>query len=481
MMPVSTLSFAGILHERVRAHLFPGDGFESAAILLCSRTPGPRLRLLVREAILVPYADCRREPQSLTWPGHYIEDAIDRAERDQLVIILLHSHPGGFFDFSDVDNRSDQAAIPSLVHAFGDLHGSAVMVPGGAIRARLYGPDLVGRPVDLVSIVGHDLRFWWEMDARVGTPSHRPLAFTSDMRSELGRLSAGVIGLSGTGSVGGESLARIGFGRVKAIEFDVVELRNLDRILNSTSADAVAKRLKVDVYAEAVARYRGEGVVEKIAASVLSRKAVLAASQCDVLFCNVDTLEARQVADLISSAFLIPLFDVGVTIPVRQAGESVAIADVCGRIDYVQPGRSTLRDRGVYTAEGLRAEYLRKVAADDYAREIREGYFKGLIDEAPAVITLNMRAASACVNEFVARAYPFRLERNERYARTAFSLAACEEEYMAEGDFVASPNPLLARGAQEPLLGLPALALREASSTGAKVQKQNDAPHTLVA
>jgi hypothetical protein len=57
------------------------------------------------------------------------------------------------------------------------------------------------------------------------------------------------------------------------------------------------------------------------------------------MFCCVDTLEARQVADLVAAAFLIPLIDVGVTIPVRKAGARVAIADVCGRIDYVQPGR----------------------------------------------------------------------------------------------------------------------------------------------
>lgn len=482
MKPASTISFAGRQHARVRTHLFPGDGSEAAAILLCTRTPGPRLRLLVREAILVPHEACRRTRNSLTWPGDYIENAIDRAAPEGLAIVLLHSHPGGWFDFSDTDNRSDLEAIPSLLHACGDLHGSAIMVPAGAVRARLYSCDLNPRPVDLVSVASDNLDYWWESDARLGVPTRRPLAFTSSMRTELARLTAGVIGLSGTGSVGGETLARLGFGAIKAIEFDVVERRNLDRIINSTSADAAAERLKVDVYADAVARYRGEGVVDRIAASVLSRQAILAASQCDVLFCFVDTLEARQIADLISAAFLIPLFDAGVTIPVRGAGDGLAIADVCGRIDYVQPGGSTLRDRGVYSAEGLRAEYLRRVAPADYAREVRDGYFKGLLEEAPSVITLNARAAAACVNEFVARACPFRLESNERYARTTFSLAACEEDYTAEHEFVVSPNPMLARGSEEPLLGLPILAERKnASSIGPGKREQGDASSSLVA
>jgi hypothetical protein len=146
-------------------------------------------------------------------------------------------------------------------------------------------------------------------------------------------------------------------------------------------------------------------------------------------------------------------------IPIRDAGGVPAIGDVCGRVDYVQPGRSTLQDRGVYSPERLRAEYLRRTAPTAHREELAAGYIPGLIDEAPAVITLNMRAAAACMNEFIARAYPYRHEPNERYARTSFSLAACEEEFIAESTFVGSGNVvLLGRGSLEPLLGLPFLA-----------------------
>jgi hypothetical protein len=250
----------------------------------------------------------------------------------------------------------------------------------------------------------------------------------------------------------------LGFGRVYLIDFDRIEQRNLNRILNATRKDAAASRLKVERFAEAIAAHRGDGVAHAIAASLLTREAVLAASQSDVLFASVDSLEARQIADLIAAVFLIPLFDVGVTIPVRKAGTAaIAIADVCGRVDYVQPGRSTLADRKVYTPESLRAEYLRKAAPAAHRQELEAGYFKGAIDEAPAVMTLNMRAAAACVNEFIARAYPFRIESNELYARSTFSLVACEEEFTAEKEFAATANPVLARGAREPLLGLPVL------------------------
>lgn len=364
MMPETTLAFSGVLHAEVKDHLFPGDGMEAAAILICTRTPGSRLRLLVREVILVPYAACkRRERDAITWPGEYLEQAIDVAEPAGCTVVLIHSHPGGLFGFSAADDESDQKVIPSLFHAFGAVHGSAVMTTDGAVRARLYDPGMHEHPVDLVTVSGDDLRYWWVDKATDLDPVDRPIAFTNGMTAELGRLSALVIGASGTGSIIGEQLARLGFGRIRVVDYDRIEWKNLNRILNSSRADADANRLKVEVFAEAVNGYRGEDVAIAVPASITTREAVLAAAECDVLFCCVDTLEARHIADRIAAAFLLPLFDVGVVIPVRKKGDTFAVADVCGRIDYVQPGGSTLQDRGIYTPESLRGEYLRRGGA----------------------------------------------------------------------------------------------------------------------
>lgn len=453
------LAFAGIQHEQLRAHLFPGDGLEAAAVLLCSRANGPRVRLLVRDMILVPHAACSvRHSNFITWPGVYVEEALERAEAKDLTVVLIHSHPGGKFAFSDLDDASDRLLMQSMLANHGQFHGSAVMVPSGAIRARWFGPDLAPQAIELVTVTGHNIAYWWEQDAAQDSSTPRPMAFTQAMTAQMGRLTAMVIGVSGTGSVTSEQINRLGFGHVKHTDFDTVEVKNLNRILNSTIDDAAAHRLKVDMFVEAVEGYRGAGVAEALPFSILTREAIIAAGQCDVLFCCVDSLEARQILDMIASAYLLPLFDVGVVIPTRKAGAILAIGDVCGRIDYVQPGRSSLKDRGVYTPESLRAEYLRQNAPESHQQELEAGYIRGAIDEAPAVISLNMRAASACVNEFIARAYPFRLEPNERYARTQFSLAACEEEHLAEDSFSARAYIyLLGHGSEEPLLGLPFL------------------------
>jgi hypothetical protein len=450
-----SLTVPGRLHAPLRSHLLPGDGREAAALLLCARAPGGRARLLARDIIAVSHAACAsRRKDAITWPGEYLEKAIDAAEPEGLAIVPIHSHPGGLFDFSPRDDASDAGVMRALFQAHGTQHGSAIMTPDGAIRARGYAPDLSFRDVPLVCVVGDDIQFWWSDG---GPAQRRPMAFTGAMTRELARLCAVVIGVSGTGSLVAEQLARLGLARVILIDFDRVERKNLNRIVNSVLADVAAHRLKVESFTRAVDGYRGPGVAVPVAKSITAREAVEAAAAGDVLFSCVDTLEARQIADLIASAFLHPLFDVGVVIPVRKDGEGHAIGDVCGRIDYVQPGGATLRDRGVYTPATIRAEYLCRVAPEAHRHEVEAGYIRGIVEEAPGVITLNMRAAATSVNEFIARAYPYRLDSNRNYARTMFSLAAREEDYSAEDAFTVAPNPVLARGDAEPLLGPPAL------------------------
>ncbi|MER8649651.1 ThiF family adenylyltransferase [Mesorhizobium sp. M0586] len=453
-----TLVLTGDDHQALKGHLICGDGNEAAAILLCKTTSGDRRRLLVRKMILVPHDACPvRTPVRIVWPGDYIEEAIDQAEQDGLLVILIHSHPGGRLEFSEVDDESDRATMSALFAAFGEQHGSAIMTPDGAIRARLYGPHKGSKPVDLVTVAGDDIRYWWNDAVTDAELAPWPLPFTGGMRDQLGRLSIAVIGVSGTGSLTAEQLARMG-AKVTLVDFDRVEHKNLNRIINATLADAEANRPKVDMFAAAVESYRGPGAASPIAGTIASREAVLAVSQCDVIFSCVDTQEARQIADLIASAFLIPLFDVGVVIPTRKVGDDgVAIADVCGRIDYVQPGGATLADRLVFTPEGLRAEWLRRADPDAFKEEQEAGYIKGLVEQAPSVISLNMRASSSVVMEYIARTFPFRHDPNRRFARTMFSLAASEEEYLGEDEFARDAANDTARGDEEPLLGIPAL------------------------
>ncbi|MBX9591778.1 MAG: ThiF family adenylyltransferase [Hyphomonadaceae bacterium] len=461
----ASLVIAPAHHRQLRTHLFPGDGLEAAALLLCRRIGQSRERYLVHDLILVPHAACgRREPDALSWPGQYAEQAVERADATDSSIVALHSHPGSLFGFSAQDDASDKVLLPALYHATNRPALSAIMLPSGAMRARMF----VGRgpfqPLEHVISAGDDIHVWPGGAAVPPVPPTLPVTFTQGMRQSLARLCACVIGVSGTGSIVAEQLARLGFGAIILVDFDKVEARNLDRILNSTLTDADQGRLKVEMFQDAIRRYNPHCQVRAVSASIATREAILAACEADVLFSCVDAAEGRHVADRLAAACAMPLFDVGVSIPTRQAGGDRAIAEVCGRIEYVQPGGSTLLDRDVYSGATLEAEYLARVAPGAHRRRVAEGYIKGLAEEAPAVISLNMRAASATVMEFIARAFPFRHTCNRSFARTIFMLADGEEEHVSEDAFAASGAIPTCTGLQEPLLGLPALAAPRAAA-----------------
>ena len=456
-MSGTTLALSGAQHRSLCAHLLPGDEREAAAILLCG-TGVSSGDLIVREVLETPHAECSRRPARIVWPGARLAEAQAIAEDEDLAVVLAHSHPGGLFAFSDVDDESDAHVLGALADGWcghsPPVVGSAIMVPGGGMRARRRNGTGALVDFDQVRVAGDDIRHW-RPDA---APAEAGMAFGGAMAAELRRRRACVVGVSGTGSIVAEQLARLGFGGLVLVDFDRVERRNLNRILNAEAAHADAGVSKVAMFADAVRHHRPDIEMATVEASILSREAVAAASGCDVVFSCVDSSEGRQICDRMCRAFSIPLIDMGVSIPTRRLpGGDAAVAEVLGRVDYVQPGGSTLASREVFTPASLRAEYLRATAPDAYAAELNDGYIKGVAEEAPAVISLNMRAASAAVLEYLARAFPFRHRSNREFARTLFRLAEGEEEAFAEDEFVPDLDAVSGTGAVEPLLGLPML------------------------
>ena len=289
-----SLTITECQHSHVKGLLFPGDGLESAAILVCRYTGPGCERLIVNSILDVPDRSCTiRKTDYISWPGASIEEAIDLAEHHGDAIILIHSHPSGWLQFSKVDNASDRATMPGLfaaIEADGYYHGSAIMTPDGALKVRVY--EDTGKVLDISQIwrVGNNI-------TDVGSITVDPvMPFASQMTTSLGRQTACVIGVSGTGSLVAELLARKGIGHLILIDFDTIEHKNLNRIVNSTVADADSNRSKTQMMAEAIARYAPATRVTIIDSSIDTRNAILAASSADILFSCVDSMVGRSIA-----------------------------------------------------------------------------------------------------------------------------------------------------------------------------------------
>lgn len=438
-------------HKSMLLHLFPGDGLEASAILVCGRSGIGEERLSVRNVIPVPYQECStRTRNKISWPGQWLERAIDIAESGSFSIVLVHSHPGGLYGFSKVDDESDALIISSLFSALPKgPHGSAVMTPDGHLCVRLFLSATSDPHPCKATRVGTDI---YELSPQGW---QYVLPFTKSMTERLASLSVCVVGVSGTGGIVAELISRMGVGRLILIDFDHVEHKNLNRIPHSTLVHADEKTAKVQMMADAIKCYRADIEIIQVKEAIGVPSAIKAASGADVIFSCVDSIEGRLYCDLIGQASIIPLIDLGVTIPTRQGEDgSRKIGDICGRVDYVCPDGPSLQDRGVVTPEGLYRENLLRCDPEDAARQLKEGYIKGVIEEAPSVIHLNMRAAQEAVNEWLCRLFPLRHEDNSNYARILFSLAAMETDFYQEEDFQVGQKLLLGQGLAEPLLGM---------------------------
>jgi hypothetical protein len=446
-------------HAALRLHLFPGDGKEAAAIALCGRGEAPgRSRLLVQELHPVPYAVCtERAPDRVAWPVSWLDALLAAATSRGLSVVKFHSHTGDFRRFSGIDDASD-ARLFAGIHAWfeGPLpHASVVMMDDGSMFGRIVDDDGAFGPLHTVAVVGEDLH----LHHAQGGPELPPLstgrdtpAFGRAMVADLRRLSVAVVGCSGTGSIVVEQLARLGIGRLVLIDPEAVETKNLNRIVNATGANAASGTAKVEVARRAIEAIGFGTVVETHATNLVSRAAVQAVAGCDVVIGCVDSAEGRDVLGRISTYYLLPYIDVGVGIVATPDG---TVDEINGAVHYVHPGSESLLARRVYRAEQVGADALRRRDPRLYEERLRQKYIVGRDEEAPAVISVNMLAASLAVNELLARLYGFRNQPNRHYDTIRFSLTEMTMESCAVPP--ASAGRFLGAGDTVPLLGLPEL------------------------
>lgn len=460
-----SLNLAGLHHDQLRRHLFPGDGKEAAAIVLCGRRAGAeRHRLVGQEVLPIPHEACLdRSFISIEWSTDLIEPWLRRADASGLSVVKVHSHPGYWPRFSKQDDRSDRDLFPCIDGAIEAEvpHASVIMLPDGSMIGRVVTAAGNFEPLESITVAGDDLRIWRSADfdgesALVvpGFAKRHAQAFGAKTTADLGGLAVAVIGCSGTGSPIVAQLAHLGVRRLVLVDPDSVLEHNLNRIVYATAADI--GRFKVDVLGDSVEKVGLGTAVERWPVNLYSREAIQAVAACDVVIGCSDTAEARFLINLISNFYVMAYIDVGVTLETEREGE---ISQVCGYVHYLQPGRSSVLSRGVITLEEVRAEGMRRQNPDFYEEQRKAGYIQGVDEDRPAVISVNMQFAALAVTELIARINGFRENPNRCYAKIGMSLS--EVAYYPEPEPVQACRYMarqVGRGDIEPPLNLAELS-----------------------
>jgi proteasome lid subunit RPN8/RPN11 len=462
-----TLSLTKSQHNQLYDLVLLPDKKEAAAILLCGRRAGKRRhRLTVCEIHPVPFeAYTSRSHEGITWSTDFLAPLLDKAEQKGWSVVKVHSHPGGYAAFSEIDDASDWKLMPAIrgwIQA--DIpHGSVVMLPDGQMFGRILWQGHEFTVLNCIAIVGSDLSFWYPNQANQKvadfTASHAQV-FGQGTTERLCRLSIAVVGCSGTGSLVIEQLVRLGVGELVLVDDDLVEERNINRILNSTIADAKQQRSKAKVLADAVKRMGLGTRVHPFKENLWNPDVIQAVAECDVIFGCMDTIDGRFLLNTLATYYTIPYFDLGIRLDAISSGlEQGRIREICGTVHYLQPGLSSLMSRGLVKMDKVREEGLRRKDPAAYYQQVEDGYIRGVIEHRPAVISVNMFIASLAINDFLARLHLYREEPNSLIASIVFSLSSLEIFSEPESETCPMLHHTVGLGDCNPPLGLMELSV----------------------
>lgn len=427
------LRLTGKQHQLIYDHLFPGDGLEAAAILLCGINEGDYENgLLVHEIINVPYNICERREGYISWPTEFIEPYLEKAQKNDLSVVKIHCHPNGPSRFSPVDDESDKDLF-DYIHAVledGRILGSVVMLPDGSLFGRVILKDGTFIPIDKLMHVGNDVRIWYQEDIMneklPGYTIRNKQAFGSKTSKILKRMKVGVVGCSGLGSPVIEQLLRDGVGELVLVDqkTDPISEENLNRIYGSSRDDIGI--LKPDFFKNKIEGYKLGTKVKALVGDVCSSKEIMKKlSTCDFILGCTDKFLPRHLLNRLTTFYLIPYIDMAVGLDGDGEG---GIDSILGWVRYMIPGESSLLSRRMYSLSILEVEAWEKDNPEEYKKRKEEKYLNQSTGGRPAVISITSGTASWGLMDFKARIHQYRYEDNKRYAGFCIDFCNCTIE-----------------------------------------------------
>ncbi|TXD63281.1 ThiF family adenylyltransferase [Ralstonia sp. TCR112] len=386
MLKIS-LSEAEVLHQAARERIV-----ETCAVGLVypAGSYGGTTSHVVRDLVEVPEAAYAvRTATAATLKPDYCIEINNRARAAEAGVFIAHTHPGvdALQGFSAVDDDGERALADYFRHRLPAADHFAAVVTSRHIFARHMGPS---RPV-LARCVGRMVTGFGEnTSADMEAYDRQVRALGEEGQRHLSTLRVAVVGLGGTGSVLVQMLAHLGVGAFLLIDYDAVELTNLNRLVGATPTD-VGQR-KVDVAAKLVSSINPAAAVTSVVGDVTHDSTARMLTEVDFIFGCTDSVSSRAVLNQFAYQYLVPFIDIGVGVFVHEG----QVQYITGRTQMLAPGLPCLLCMDKLDANQVRIEML----SEEQRRS--DPYITGASVPQPAVISLNSTISSAAVTMFLA-------------------------------------------------------------------------------
>ena len=386
------------LHERLIAHLFPGDDDEHGAILRAGVVrSGTSLRLLIQHvqpALFGTDYVCGQYGYRALDPT-FIHREIMRCRDAGLAYLAVHNHPSDrHTEFSRIDLESHERGYPALLDIGQGIPVGALVYGRRSVAADVWMPDGTRRSLGTYSVIGRTVSRLYSNPRRqtAMNPEHdRQIRMLGAAGQHLlGSSKVAVIGLGGVGSLVAEYLARLGVGTILMIDPDPIEDTNLSRVVGATPVDVETGLLKTQIAVRHARELAFSAVLLPFARDVASDTAARELRDCDFIFLAADSMRARLVVNALAHQYLVPTVQMGAKVRPSAAGN---IDDAMAAVRHIRPGSGCLWCNGFIDPTQLAIEAKSDAERKDQAYGVRE--------PDPSVITMNAVAAAHAVNDFL--------------------------------------------------------------------------------
>lgn len=334
----------------LESHLLRRDGQEDIVLATYRPSTGRERRTALITDVLMPGDGDRTVHGNATVYDQYVLRAIEVASRRGDGVVIAHSHPGASrWQFMSGPDRDAESAFANLVREITGLPLVGMTLAGrNRTWSARHWDNGVGPAVDVthcesVRTIGDSLRVAWNDQIR---PAPRATlrqvrtisCWGQQVQEKITRLRVLVVGLGSVGLDVAARLAATGFEVVGVFDFDVVEPRNLDRMIGATSRDVRLQRSKIHVASRMMSEAATAESFKAIAAdlSICEPNGVEHALDFDLIFCCVDRPWPRAVLNSLAYTDLIPVIDGGIVLDTFDDG---TLRNGTWRSHVVRPGR----------------------------------------------------------------------------------------------------------------------------------------------
>jgi molybdopterin-synthase adenylyltransferase len=442
---MTSIVFPDALYAQIRERLLAESPREAAAVLLAGHHESDGwIRLLIREIVwLPPDAYSTQQAAHLSIKPEFIAGPLKRARTEGWSVVIVHSHPESTAPvFSVSDDHGETLLMPSLFARAPDRpHGSLVVGKQG-FKARIWFPsEAEPRFVDRLTEVGGNIWNHGESSQEtVGPEYDRSVrALGHDGQVVLSKMTVGIIGLGGTGSIVAEQLAHLGVGRFILLDQDVMEVTNLNRVVGSTF-DCVGTP-KVEVASRHISRIRPNTLVQTHFGSVLEKRYAKSLLSADFVFCCTDSHGSRALFNQIAYQYLIPGIDLGIRIDVADK----KVTAVSGRVQMLAPRLACLVCQNLLDPHEVRRDF-----SSERERQ-HDPYIAGFREPQPAVISLNGTVSSQAVTMMLGAMTGFPIHTRHQVLLSDQGIVRSVESVRDPECIVCSDKGTFARGDLQPL------------------------------